>query len=369
MKSKSTVLILAIAATSVAVAVFALSRGAGSDEIDRTGAPLLAELEPRSASLDRIELERGATRLELRRAGDGWTLASSDGYPARFEQVKALVSGLASLRLEQKMTALPDRHGDLGVAWPDAAGRAARVRLFEKDAATPAFDVVLGEERASPRAQFVRRGEEAQSWRVLGSVPVDIEVRRWVEAELLSIPDGEVRGVRIDGLRIDSTEETGGRLSFAGTVEPAPAAGSGFVWSEARIAAAVRSLPSWLARLELDDVRRAKGGTPDPTISPEFDMVRGTLKVRAVRDGDAIWIAFEATPKEGAPDATEINAKYKYAGDPLIPDWKAFATKHAGWEYRLPGWKQSALEEASKQPAEDAPAGDPTAPTAIPSAG
>ena len=87
-----------------------------------------------------------------------------------------------------------------------------------------------------------------------------------------------------------------------------------------------------------------------PAISPEFDMVRGTLKVNAVRDGDAVWISFEAKPKDGAPSAAEINAKKKYPGDPYVPDWAEFAAKHAGWEYRLPVWKLNSLEEAGKIP-------------------
>ena len=68
--------------------------------------------------------------------------------------------------------------------------------------------------------------------------------------------------------------------------------------------------------------------------------------------------------------AAEINAKKKYPGDPYIPDWKAFAAKHAGWEYKLPAWKLTSLEEASKVPDEGdgtEPA-DPNQPTRIPSA-
>jgi hypothetical protein len=147
-------------------------------------------------------------------------------------------------------------------------------------------------------------------------------------------------------------------------------------WTDARKEVATRTLPNWLSRLELDDVRRAKGGAPDPTLSATFDMVRGTLKVNAVRDASdpgAVWISFEAAPKEGAPSADEINAKKKYPGDPYIPDWKAFAAKHAGWEYKLPGWKLNALEEAAKLPDEAADgatgsAADPNQPTRIPSA-
>ena len=397
MKSKQLAVIVALAAISVGGAYLALSKGGSkSSEIAR-GEPFLPQVAEVAPKVVRIELERGGagetTRRELRKEGDGWILVTSDGYPVRFEEVKGLVAGLTSLKIDDRMTAKKERHGELGLAWtaetPDSSGRGARVRLYTSNpdsagagsAAAPVVDVVLGEERANPRAQFVRRFSEDQCWRVLGSVLVDIDPRRWVEAELLAIPDGEVRGVTFNGLTLVGTEGADGRVTYAAAENATPLAAlateSGTVqWTDARKEVATRTLPNWLSRLELDDVRRAKGGTPDPTLSATFDMVRGTLKINAVRDASdpsAVWISFEAAPKEGAPSADEINAKKKYPGDPYIPDWKAFAAKHAGWEYKLPGWKLNALEEAAKLPDESADgatggAADPNQPTRIPSA-
>jgi|GEM_PF-436255 len=389
MKSKQLAVIVALAAISVGGAYLALSKGGSkSSEIAR-GEPFLPQVAEVAPKVVRIELERGGasgtTRRELRKEGDGWILVTSDGYPVRFEEVKGLVAGLTSLKIDDRMTAKKERHGELGLAWtaetPDSSGRGARVRLYTSNpdsagagsAAAPVVDVVLGEERANPRAQFVRRFSEDQCWRVLGSVLVDIDPRRWVEAELLAIPDGEVRGVTFNGLTLVGTEGADGRVTYAAAENATPLAAPGTVqWTDARKEVAIRTLPNWLSRLELDDVRRAKGGAPDPALSATFDMVRGTLKVNAVRDASdpsAVWISFEAAPKEGAPSADEINAKKKYPGDPYIPDWKAFAAKHAGWEYKLPGWKLNALEEATKLPDEATGDGaDPNQPTRIPSA-
>ena len=388
MKSKQLAVIVALAAISVGGAYLALSKGGSkSSEIAR-GEPFLPQVADVAPKVVRIELERGGagetTRRELRKEGDGWILVTSDGYPVRFEEVKGLVAGLTSLKIDDRMTAKKERHGELGLAWtaetPDSSGRGARVRLYDDSTdtgAAPVVDVVLGEERANPRAQFVRRFSEDQCWRVLGSVLVDIDPRRWVEAELLAIPDGEVRGVTFNGLTLVGTEGADGRVTYAAAENATPLAAlateSGTVqWTDARKEVAIRTLPNWLSRLELDDVRRAKGGAPDPALSATFDMVRGTLKVNAVRDASdpsAVWISFEAAPKEGAPSADEINAKKKYPGDPYIPDWKAFAAKHAGWEYKLPGWKLNALEEATKLPDEATGDGaDPNQPTRIPSA-
>jgi hypothetical protein len=364
-KHKTLVLILAASAACVAGAVFALRRDPMS-MIVAAGVPFLPTLADKAASIDRAEIERGGKSLVLVRAGGGtdeWTLESRDGYPARFEELKGIVSGLATMRIDQRMTALPERHAELGLAWPDAAGRAARVRLLAGGEVVA--DVVVGDERANPRAQFARMADEPQTFRALGSIVVDTDTRRWVDAELLSLPEGEVDSVLVDGLEVKATVAADGAKSYAANEAGALVTAGGFEWTDLRKAAAVRSLPGWLARLELADVRKATEGAVDPAISPTFDMVRGTLKVRAVRDGDGVWISFEATPKEGAPSAEEINARRKHAGDPFVPDWAEFARKHAGWEYKLPAWKVTSLEEALKTPATR---GDPSQPVRIPSA-
>lgn len=366
MKSKTLGIVLAVTAVSIGGAYLAISRGTRTAEFE-PGGPFLPDLAAKAGSIDRIELERGGKRMEVVRDGTAWKLATNDGYPARFEEVKGLVSGMSGFKIDQKMTARKDRHAELGLGWPESTGKGARARLLAGESVVA--DLILGEERANPRAQFVRREGEDQTWRVLGSVIVEIEPRRWTDAELLAIPDGEVREVMLNGLHIRGEASTDGKVSYA-AVEGSPlVAPSDFDWSPLRRSAAVRTLPPWLSRLELDDVRKAKGGAIDPAISPVFDMVRGTLKINAVREGDEVWISFDAKPKEGAPSAAEINAKKKYPGDPYVPDWTDFAAKHAGWEYRLPVWKLNSLEEANKLPAGNEQPADPTTPTVIPSAG
>ncbi len=363
MKSKSLVVVGAVAVTCVVAAYVALSRSETSSTIAR-GAPFLATLSDDAAAVKRIEIDRGGKRIEVAKVGDGWSLLSSGGYPVQFEEVKGLVAGLTALKIDDTMTALAERHDALGLAWPNDSGSGARVRFFS-DSAEPTLDLILGEERANPRGQFVRRNGENQCWRVLGSVSVDIDPRRWVDAELIAIPDGEVRGVTFNGLSLRGTEAANGKVTFAAVEAEPLTPASTFEWTEGRTTVALRALPSWLSRLELDDVRKAKGGTPDGAISPTFDMVRGTLTVNAVRDGDAVWISFVAAAKPNAPSADAINATKKYPGDPYIPDWAVFTAKHAGWEYKLPAWKLSSLLEASKLAAEEA-APDLNAPTRVP---
>ncbi len=364
MKSTTITVVFGLAGLSLVGAYFALSRSEFSSTIER-GAPFVSGLSEQAASLRRIEIDRGGKHIELVKNGESWTLASSDGYPAQFESIKSLVSGLENLKVDDRMTALVDRHEKLALAWPDDSGRGARVRLYG-DALLPMYDLMLGEERSSPRAQFLRRTNEDQCWRVLGSVGADVEPQHWINAELLSIPDGEVRGVLFNGLELRGIEGADGKVTYT-SVDQAPLAPAGSIeWTEPRIVVALRTLPSWLSRLEMMDVRKSTNTAADPTISPTFDMVRGTLTVHCVRESDAVWISFSATPKPGAPSAEAINAKKKYSGDPCIPDWTEFIAKHAGWEFKLPEWKRTALEEAANMPADGEVSEDPNRPTRVP---
>ena len=103
MKSKTLIVVLGISAASVAGAYMALSQSKTSSEIAR-GAQFLPRIGEIAAQLTRVEIERGMQKISLVRDGTSWMLASSDGYPVRFEEVKGLVAGLDALKLDDRMT-------------------------------------------------------------------------------------------------------------------------------------------------------------------------------------------------------------------------------------------------------------------------
>ena len=56
-------------------------------------------------------------------------LVGNDGYPARGELVRAMLVSVAGLAVDDRMPAKRDRHGELGLAWPDPDGKARLVRF------------------------------------------------------------------------------------------------------------------------------------------------------------------------------------------------------------------------------------------------
>ncbi len=347
MKGKITVIIVLV--VTLAASAYLLTLGKSQDDAE-VGGVFASELTQRAASMTRIELERGDEHITLTRTADGtWSVATSGGYPALTAQVAGLVNGLASLEMDAAMTSKREKFGELGLAWPAAtASIGALVRLFDTpaadDAAAPFAEYVIGQERASPRMQYVRRLSEDQCWRCRGSVTIDTEPQRWMSATLLSLPSSEVHAVEIGGLAL-SREVYG--TQWKATVDDA----SKEYWTPERLHEAESVFPSWLSRLEFDDVRRPATavGADAQTKTLVFDSLRAKLVVHCVTEGSAMWARFEVTLHADAParDAGlngDVNAKYKYAGDPQIPDWAAWDAEHKDWEFKLPAWKVEQLK-------------------------
>ncbi|MSR40858.1 MAG: DUF4340 domain-containing protein [Phycisphaerales bacterium] len=347
MKGKITVLGFVVLLLTASAYVLMLSQT--KDATDSVGA-FAPELAQRISAISRIEVQRGTDAIILTRdAAGAWKLATSDGYPASTAQVAGLVNGLASLEKDAAMTAKPEKFGELALAWPATeASVGALVRLFDTPdgsaSSAPFAEYVIGQERAKPRTQYLRMLSETQCWRCRGSVSVDVEPQRWMDTTLLSLPDGEVHSAEFDGLSL--TRDPYGKVWTATASEA-----SKEQWTPERIHEAESMLPSWLSRLEFDDVRLAHT-TPladAPTQTIVFDSLRARVVVHGVTEGDRMWVRFEITPHEGAPkpDAGlngEVNAKYKYGGDPQVPDWAAWNDAHKAWEFRLPAWKVQQLK-------------------------
>lgn len=354
MRRGRTVAVVLGAAALVAAAWLLAGRKGPSAE-RAPGAPFLAGLEARAGEIAAVEVQRGNATMRLERAGDGsWRLASSDGYPARGELVRAMLVSLAGLAVEDRMTAKKDRHGELGLAWPDPDGKARLVRFLPAaPGAAPVAEVVVGEERFSPDAVFVRLPGQDQTWRTKGRVQVPADALAWVERTLFALPAGETLEARLDGITLRAPE------SAPGAAPAAPAAWEATVedaevphWTEAQRESARTGLPSFLERLELDGVRRARAdAAKEPKWSPYFQTRTATVMLRGHKEADGTWFTVEVTPKPGAAPAAAPTRE----GDPFVPDWPKLAAALAGWEFRMPQWKADTLARMR------APAEAPTA--------
>ncbi len=356
MNARTTTTIVILSTALVAAAWF-MVQGRGAVPERGRGEPVLPDLEAKAAQVGAVEVLRGNSTMQLERTPDGWVLASNDGYPARTELVRALVASLAALTLDERMTAKPERHAELGLAWPDEAGDSRLVRFLSAEpGAGPVAEIVIGEERFSPDSVFVRSPGEAQTWRARGRIQVPFEATAWLDRTLLSLPTDETQSVQFDGITVSRPAATEGaepawRTPWDSTVADEEKER----WSEAQVEAARTTLPTFLERLEFEGVRRARAdAAKEPAWTASFRTMGATVTLRGHREGEETWFTLDALP---VPGASARPAERE--GDPFVPDWEAFNARHSGWEYRLPAWKTDALRRM--RDAEPTAAPDPAA--------
>jgi|JI10StandDraft_1071094.scaffolds.fasta_scaffold159139_2 hypothetical protein len=342
------------AAVLVGGAALMMSRGGEGSAESREVQPFLASLKSDASKVERVELHRGDDSVELVRSGDSWTVASAGGYPAKLDAVRGIVGGLASLTIDEPLTAKRERHAEIGLAWPDATKQATLVRLLGASDVV-LHEVVLGEEKWEPKSQYVRKLREDQTYRCRGGVTVDTALRGFVDAEIVTLDTAEIESINYDGVILSRGEDG------AWTCELAPGPVADGAWSEEQRKAAAQALPGWLSRVELENVRRRdrEGATwtPDPALSVTYFAKRATITVEGMKDGDALWVRLSAKPVD-APVAAPTDAPTTAPPASATFDWAAWERRVAPWEFKLPEWKLAALKRIRE--AKPAPAAPPT---------
>jgi hypothetical protein len=116
--------------------------------------------------IERIELARGAERLEFQRAGEaGWKMIKPEKYPADAFAVGAVVTDLAEMKRAGGEDAAEARPGDYGleapvakatIVWSDAADpKSLKSRTVEFGANIPGTDVVAARVEGTEKVLFV----------------------------------------------------------------------------------------------------------------------------------------------------------------------------------------------------------------------
>ena len=365
---------MALGAVALVGLAWFLAQGRGTTPDRARGSAMLPALKERAEEIGAIEVLRGNATVRLERNPDGsWIVATSESYPARNELVRALVASMGELTVEERMTARKDRHGELSLAWPDESGNARLVRFLPKDPLAPIVaEVVVGEERFSPDAVFVRQPDQDQTWRARGRVQLPYEANGWIDRTLLSLPSDEATSVSFAGITVNRPAEPSDaapgtpRAAWTATVDDHERA----QWTKEQEDSARMSLPSWFERLEFDAVRRARvDAAADPAWTVSSELRTATLTMSGHEEGGFVWFTVAAVPREGAPAPKPAERE----GDPFVPDWAKFAQRTSGWEYQLPAWKADTLRrlrEAPKaEPGDASPDGVPTVPPAAPQIG
>ena len=189
---KNLTLILAVLAIGAAVAATYLASPKVLEDDFDTGTPLLPGFAARIPQIQRVEIIRdGETRVDVRRDEEsGWVLDSMHGFPANFETLDELVSGLAEAHVESAKTAKPERYAQLGL---DESNGAVRVRVSATDETLA--EVVLGDSAGSGLSQYMLRNEDPTSWQINAVLDAPTDASSWIQPDILDIDAQRVQRV------------------------------------------------------------------------------------------------------------------------------------------------------------------------------
>lgn len=186
-----TVLVVAAAAWAV------LDRDGATVDATASG-PFLPELQGAVNDVGRMTIRAGEERFTVARDEDGWVLTDWGDYPAAFETVKGVVTGLADMEIRTRMTGLPERHANLGLQDPSAEGATSVGVRLEDDGGRVLADLVVGKARdGRPAGVYVRHADDDQTWLVSGSVAPPRDAAGWVDKQLVRVAADRVASVTV----------------------------------------------------------------------------------------------------------------------------------------------------------------------------
>lgn len=385
-----TLKLLLVATLVVVAGAFAARRfGSSAGRAPELPEHIAAGLSDRLNDVAAIEIASKGKVLDLARKGDDWVVASSAGYPAKFEAVKQILVALADLKPRERKTADPSLYARIGLDEPAEASDAVAVTLRDASGGEVA-KLILGNEVAEGGAsqRYVRLASDPQSWLAEGRTNPSIDPLQWMDRDLMRVPRDRITRVTIthpDGEVVQIEREQGG-TNYTLTNPPEGRSPKG--------AGEIGAPSSALAYLRFDDVRKAddpgfEPGEPTKAVYETGDGLRVTVTTWKV--DDKTWAAFAAesvvpppessappadggdaapaTPEGGQPGASEPPATEKEAAD--------LNARLAGWLYQIPEYQAASFrkhlsdltEEAkpASPPGAGAPApGDEDAPLFVP---
>jgi hypothetical protein len=349
MQTKSALLLTALGAVVLALGVVYGTGGRNQATQVAPGRLAFPGLAPKLAEAAKLELvHHGKTLVLDRRSTDPaalWGVAEQADYPAQQGKVRALLTGLTELRLDEPRTAQPSEYARLGVEDADAKDAGStQVRVLDANGGVLAA-LIVGHERAAAHgpehAVFVRRPSEAQAWLAAGDVTGTVDAQEWLDREIVNIDRAKVEQVVVT--RGDATLNFG-RKDKEWTLT-APAEHPKLDQFK------VDEVGGGLESLMLQSVQRAPApGTPlGKTVVTTGDGM--TVTVTLSKAEKALWATFAAAGQDKAKAAAA-----------------ALAAKVDGWAYELPTYKEESLAPTLDQIKAPEPGTTETGKPAMPAA-
>lgn len=188
MKIKTLILTVLALAALAAVAYFA-NRSTPPPSADaRVSQPLLQPAAAEAAAKVKIA-DQGKSVLLAKQPDGSWHVSSYYDLPADFSKLSTLVGELTAAKVEQLVTANPEKltrleFKDTQIALLDSGDK-------------PLWNITLGK-NADAGGRFVRFGDEAKGFRANLNVWLDPESKNWANASLVELKPDEVSRIEMD---------------------------------------------------------------------------------------------------------------------------------------------------------------------------
>jgi len=123
----------------------------------------------------------------------GWRLQGTDGYPIRADRLNELAGGLETLVWDAPRTRDPAKMNAIGLGDPRQGGNGV---LVEVVGAEGRVNAALLTGRKDEHI-YVRRPDEAQAYRVTGSLPPLYSAEAWLDLDIIDLNGDAVSAVRL----------------------------------------------------------------------------------------------------------------------------------------------------------------------------
>ena len=213
MKLKTLIVTVALLAALSAVVYFINRPAPRASSDPRVGEPLVPTSVVEKAR--RIEIRDQGKIVTLSETSAGsWRVANYHDFPADFQKLSSFVTDLAGARIEQFVTARPERLSRL--EFKDTSV------TFLDDAGHSLLQLTLGR-NAEAGGRFIRFGEEGKGYRANLNAWLDTEPKNWANAALLPLKAEEVAKVEIGFTDGEPVVATRAKPDEAFTAENPPA--------------------------------------------------------------------------------------------------------------------------------------------------
>jgi len=281
-----------------------------------------------------VHLTKGdGTHTTLKKSSSEW-LVGERGFPADSGQVRKLLIDLSELKVVEQKTREPGNYPQIGVE--DVNSPKAGGTQIELVSSGQPLKLILGRPSGS-KSCFVRLAGEPQSLLATPQLTADADPRRWLDRDVLDLPQSRVKEVALQphaGPAYLITRASAQQADFS--VPNLPKGRELASLSAANPQAGV------LTALQLDDVRKSSS-PPTDAEHAKFTTFDGlTLELTGYKDGDRRIVAIKAQSgaKDSAAEAQRLTSRF------------------SGWDLEIPSYKYDQLfkplEELLKKPPEPA---------------